>query len=67
LEYVVIQTFKGGFAMGTKFGTFGGVGLGIALLLSVYKNKSSPLDYALGLCKVLFCGFCSLIHFIFKQ
>jgi hypothetical protein len=50
-QFTILNNIKGGFKWGVKFPSFTGLGLGIALISTVYKNKTSPFEYVLGFCR----------------
>ncbi len=48
MDYVFMQTVKGGSKLALKYVTFSGIILGSSLLIQAYRNKSNPLDYTIG-------------------
>ncbi len=49
-NFILIKTVKGGLFLSLKFATFVGLGLGLPTMLNVYRNKTSPVNYIVGMC-----------------
>ena len=48
VDYVYLQTIKGGTKMAAKFMAFSGFIIGSAMLIQAYRNKTTAFDYMLG-------------------
>ena len=48
MDYVYLQTIKGGIKYGAKYMMFTGTIIGTSLLIQAYRNKSSLFDFSIG-------------------
>lgn len=55
LDYIYMQTVKGGAKYGLKYAMFSGIMLGTSLVIQAYRNQTNLYDYSIGGGSIQFC------------